>query len=234
MKICAISDTHTHHDQIKIPACDILIHAGDFCSHGIVEEADNFLDWFSNQRNAKHKIFIAGNHDHCMQTDKDRITIPGNVIYLCDTSITVEGLSIHGTPWTPYFYDWAFQGIDCDKGGLRTAREYVGGPHMNAVPTEKYPLLDSKYGLVPNGVDILVSHGPPFGILDRNGQGDNCGSHSLLRAIESRAPKYSIFGHIHEGAGMVSHKGNFCCNAASLDGNYELYDDPCTTFEVKK
>lgn len=62
MNILAISDTHNKHYQLKIPSCDLLIHAGDFTGNGDIFEIKDFLSWWHTQP-ARHKVFIAGNHE---------------------------------------------------------------------------------------------------------------------------------------------------------------------------
>ena len=150
--IVAISDTHNKHKAITkdLPAGDIIIHAGDCTNAGKPEELLNFLNWFSDLP-YKHKIFIAGNHDFCFeptlsafppiypdiaQEFKDK-----GVIYLMDQTAYVEGLTIYGSPWQPKYYDWAF---NVDRGAA----------------------IAKKWEMIPDYVDILITHGPPFGILD--------------------------------------------------------------------
>ncbi|MFA5992683.1 MAG: metallophosphoesterase [Candidatus Pacearchaeota archaeon] len=59
-----------------------------------------------------------------------------------------------------------------------------------------------------NQVDILLTHQPPYKILDRVGkgapkhwQGKHAGSRTILNYIKKRQPKYVICGHIHEADG---------------------------------
>ncbi len=61
-KIAVISDTHGQHMGLALPDADILVHCGDFSSHGTYFNAIKFVNWFGAQPH-KHKIFIAGNHD---------------------------------------------------------------------------------------------------------------------------------------------------------------------------
>lgn len=229
-KIVAISDTHMQHKGMNIPECDILIHAGDFCSSGTSGEYDKFIKWFSSQTTAKHKIFIAGNHDHWMQRAWE-LKVPSNVIYLRDSGIEIEGLKIYGTPWTNYFCGWAFNGLDHNPG---PKNNYPGGPGEKAMPNEDMPLLASKYGLIPNDLDILISHGPPYGILDENGIGQSCGSHSLLDKIIQCKPKHVIFGHIHPSRGWSEKtKENIqFWNVCSVDEDYKVRYKNITEFEV--
>ena len=68
MKIIAISDTHWKFNEIEVPECDLLIHAGDISGRGTRDEVEDFLEWYSNQP-ATNKILIAGNHDFLFEND---------------------------------------------------------------------------------------------------------------------------------------------------------------------
>jgi Icc-related predicted phosphoesterase len=127
--------------------------------------------------------------------------IPENVIYLQESSITVDGFKIYGTPITPYFFNWAFNrhpGEDIEK-------------HVNKIPTN---------------VDILISHGPPYGILDVNVNGQHCGCPSLLSKVEELKPKLLVFGHIHEGYGQIQNGKTTFVNASLLNEKYRYQNDP--------
>ena len=114
MKITFISDTHNKHKQITstLPGGDLLIHAGDLSSMGYQHEIVQFLKWFNGLDNYTHKVFIAGNHDFGFErvrsSKEEGIRIPHGVTYLMDESITIEGIKIYGSPWQPWFHDWAF------------------------------------------------------------------------------------------------------------------------------
>jgi predicted phosphodiesterase len=111
MKIAFISDTHTYHENIQIPDCDILIHCGDISIYGEIFEVKNFLQWFGNQK-ARHKIFICGNHEVVvgnmngyvkkMVEDHNKYYM-SNIVYLEETGVEVEGLKLWGSPYTPEF-----------------------------------------------------------------------------------------------------------------------------------
>ena len=144
MKIVAISDTHGLHTQVKVPDGDILIHTGDVSSQGKEFEIILFLNWFRDLPH-KHKVFIAGNHDFYFErtpvSDVNKI-IPDNVIYLNDSGVTVEGIRIWGSPIQPWFYDWAFN-------------------------RQRGAEIKKHWDLIPENTDILMTHGPAFGIHDR-------------------------------------------------------------------
>ncbi len=198
MRIVALSDTHGKHEQLKVPDGDLLIFAGDCSSRGEEWEIVAFLKWFAGQPH-QHKVMIAGNHDFIFEEDAPRSKelIPSNVIYLNDSGVNIEGFSIWGSPITPRFFDWAF---NRDRGEE----------------------IAKHWRLIPDGIDILITHGPPVGILDRTRQGDVTGCEDLMRHIERVRPKLHVFGHIHEGYGMVEKDGICFVNACILDERYQM------------
>lgn len=97
MKILHLSDTHGKHREITtMPPADVLVHSGDFTLAGGDMEALDFIEWLCDLP-YKHKIFIAGNHDDCM-LDATLEGLPDDVHYLCDSGITINGISFYGAP----------------------------------------------------------------------------------------------------------------------------------------
>jgi len=212
MKIVTISDTHGKHNDVTpdLPEGDIIIHAGDCTNHGKDYELLNFLDWFGGLP-YKHKIFIAGNHDFCFEPTLSAIPpiYPDiaqeykdkGIIYLMDQMVEVEGLKIYGSPWQPRFYDWAFN----VNRGEEIAKKWAG---------------------IPEGLDILVTHGPAFGILDSTIGGMRVGCEELYKKVFEVKPKYHICGHIHFGYGMRILDGVTFINASSLGEDYKYHHKP--------
>ena len=204
MKIVLISDTHTKHNQIKVPDGDMIIHAGDLSSRGRKNEIRAFFHWFKELPH-KYKILIAGNHDFAFETDRawcDKV-MPENIHYLNDCGVTIEGINIWGSPVTPAFYDWAFN-------------------RLRGLEISKY------WELIPEGTNILVTHGPPYGygdLLDprwlRPGEKENVGCEDLLYYIEKIKPKLHVFGHIHYNGGLIESNGDtLFVNASNLTERY--------------
>jgi len=206
MKVTAISDTHGKHKELKLNGGDLLIHSGDISSFGNKEEISCFLKWFSKQK-YKHKIFIAGNHDFTFENQFDDIIIPDNVIYLNDSGIEIEGLHIWGSPITPSFCNLAFN---------RNRGEEIDF-HWNKIPAD---------------TDILITHGPPYGILDETETCFNAGCKNLLKKIEAINLKHHIFGHIHEAYGVTKKGNTTFINAASVDLKYNIRNLPHYNFEI--
>jgi Icc-related predicted phosphoesterase len=220
-KITLISDTHCKHGLLTpdLPGGDLLIHAGDISSMGYEREIESFCWWFSQLNHYKHKIFIAGNHDWGFEDNVDKVK---NILskypeikYLQDDAYIVsEGdyqisLKIWGSPWQPRFYNWAF---NADRG--EDIKQY--------------------WDLIPNDIDILITHGPAYGFLDRvNGKGRSLGCEELTKALERINPYIHVCGHIHSGNGYEKYDNTHLFNAAVLDESY-MYNYRPKSFEWNK
>lgn len=208
-KIVFISDTHNKHKHLTskgmgniLGSGDILVHAGDCTSLGYKHEIEQFLEWFSNT-DFKYKIFIAGNHDFGFeqQTDIAQVYKDLGVIYLFDNEVTIDGIKFYGSPWQPEFHNWAFN--------LSRGEE-----------------LAEKWEQIPNDVDILITHGPAYGILDYAPIGGHVGCEELYRKIVEVKPKIHVCGHIHDGYGQKTMGGIEFLNAAVLNDRYEHAHKP--------
>lgn len=196
MKIVCISDTHGKHNQTEVPEGDLLIHAGDFSGRGKPKEIRRFNNWLGTLPH-RHKVVIAGNHDFLFENEPEKAeALITNAIYLNDSGVTIEGINIWGSPITPWFLDWAF-----NRARGREIRKY--------------------WDLIPANTDILVTHGPPKGILDKTAGGEEVGCEELAQVLTHLCPKYHIFGHIHEAHGTLEVNGTHYINASMLNLKYE-------------
>lgn len=205
MKIICLSDTHNRNEQINVPDGDVLIHSGDATIRGTRHEVEDFLKWFSSLPH-RHKIFVAGNHDWMYETDNRLarlLTAAFGIKYLEDSFTEIEGFKIYGSPWQPRFFDWAFN--------LNRGAE-----------------MAEKWKSIPFDTDILITHGPPFGILDETPRGDFAGCEELRKRVEEVRPKLHVFGHIHHGHGQTEKFGVKFVNASSCDERYEPTQPPIT------
>jgi Icc-related predicted phosphoesterase len=196
------------HEELVLPKGDILIHAGDFTGRGKPHEVEDFFGWLKRQaKEFKHIVFIAGNHDMSFEykstwTVNMLKSLPSNVHYLEDSSVTIDGIKFYGSPWQPEFFNWAFN--------LRRGRE-----------------LEEKWSMIPYDTDVLITHGPPMNILDYT-QKDmwNVGCLDLYNKVLNIKPKLHVFGHIHEGYGIKEHEGITFVNASSATLRYEMKNKP--------
>jgi Icc-related predicted phosphoesterase len=206
MRIVCISDTHGggygDGTRVKIPEGDVLVHAGDLTSKGTVPQIVSELDWIASL-DFKHRLVIAGNHDFLFENDNHlaRALIPKGVTYLQDSGVRIDGIEFWGSPWQPTFHGWAFnldRGID----------------------------IAEQWALIPKGTDVLITHGPPHGILDIVPDGEHVGCVDLLERIREIRPKLCVFGHIHASHGMIVKEGITFVNAATCDEEYLQTNPP--------
>lgn len=201
-RIVCLSDTHNCTKEISVPDGDILIHAGDATIQGTIDEIVFFNEWFSRLPHL-YKIFVAGNHDWLFETNPKlaESLIDSKIFYLRDSMIEIENLKIYGSPWQPRFFDWAFN--------LNRGAE-----------------MAEKWKLIPDHVDVLITHGPPNGILDETPRGDCAGCEELRKRVEEIRPRLHVFGHIHFGYGKLKKFGVEFANASVCDENYFPLNPP--------
>lgn len=206
-KIIAISDQHGILPEI--PDCDLLLIAGDTLpdsNHDLDFQAgwlDTEFRFWLKSLPARQIVFVAGNHDLVFEQAEFLIPKDLPAVYLQDSGFEWEGLKIWGTPWQPWFFDWAFN-----------LRE---------------PELKAKWDLIPDDIDILVVHGPPFGYGDGVPRRDgirHAGSPSLLERIKTITPKLVVFGHIHEGRGEWRMGETILANVTLVNERYETVYEP--------
>ncbi len=208
MKVWFISDTHNKHLELQVPDVDLVIHCGDESTHGNPcmnePESRRFFDWYA-ALDIPTKVFVPGNHSTAVEQGLIRPDEFPELRFLVHRAIECNGLKIFGSPYTPRFHDWAYM--------------------------KKRTQLDVVWQSVPDDVDILVTHGPPKGVLDMTRDFESkhliqVGCAALRRHVDERIrPKIHAFGHLHDEKG-VSNYGMFtrgatqfincsCCNLAS-------------------
>jgi len=222
MNMVAISDSHCQQLKLKIPKGDVIVHGGDALSYGTKEEFEDFISWYDGLE-FQHLLYTPGNHDWFVYNNTamaKKMCSDRGITLLVDEEITIDGVRIYMTPWTPEFCGWAYMREDHEAESL-DGEEGLG----------KY------FDLIPDGLDVLVSHGPPYGYLDAAPSAPHVGSKELLKAIMRAKPKLVLVGHIHEGAKQGDGEGNdyiyhedgkitHIANISVLDGRYRLGAKP--------
>lgn len=211
MKIWHISDTHGYHDLLEVPkGVDLVIFSGDCANvrdpYRNEHEVRKFLIWF-HQLPIKYKVMIAGNHDSSFEkkliTSSQCLNDYG-VFYLEDESVHIEDMKIYGSPWTPAFNDWAFN----------KARHKLGTYWEKSLPKD---------------IDILITHGPPKGVLDlsekRHGGLDICGDSGLMKTVSKMDIKFHMFGHIHNFKDHVNQGTRKLPNLSTIFSNGSVVKD---------
>lgn len=217
MKIAAVSDLHENLPEI--PECDLLLVAGDI-TYGLYNDLvaqhrfiyTKFKDWVDSVP-AKQVVVIAGNHDQNVEKWgwPALPEWPLNFHYLQDEGIEIDGIKIWGTPWQPYFYNWAFNSSENNPEGF----------------------LKEKFDLIPDDTDIVICHGPPHGYGDRVGdqrdlRAERVGSRALTDALRRVNPRLMVCGHIHAGTGdyQLHGKQTRIINAAIVNERYHVKRGP--------
>lgn len=194
MRLVCMSDTHGRHERLSVPEGDVLIHAGDLTGRGKAHEVEAAVEWLLDHPHP-HKVLIAGNHDWLFQREPALArTLVQSLHYLEDSGCEIEGVKFWGSPWQPWFYNWAFN--------LRTPEE-----------------LQAKWDLIPADTQVLVTHSPPFGILDQVDE-HLVGCERLLETVLRIRPRVHVFGHIHECHGRFHKDGVLFVNASICDVAY--------------
>jgi predicted phosphohydrolase len=200
-RIVTISDTHNRHHQLTIPDGDILIHAGDLTDMGELSDVRDFNEWLGTLPHP-HKLVIAGNHDFCFENEpQEAEPLLTNCTYLFDKAITLRGITFYGSPWQPWFYNWAFN-------------------------LQRGPEIRARWELIPDNVDVLITHGPPGGYLDQTYLGERVGCEDLMAAVRRVRPSLHIFGHIHEAYGRMTNGHTEYINASTCSIHYEPVNPP--------
>ena len=209
MKIIAISDAH-YNINFSVPKADLMLIAGDMepAFHNPYLSINLQSNWLNGEfrywlveQPVKEIIFVAGNHSHIFEVSKrDVPKMNKNFHYLEDSFIEIFGLKIYGTPHQLNFNNWAF----------------------NLSEEE----LSRKWELIPDDVDILLCHSPPYGIMDKTSDNINIGSKSLLKRIEKIKPKYIVYGHNHAEYGIIEKNGIKYINCFLLNEDYKMVRKP--------
>ena len=237
VRFAAISDTHNKVAQfgagahvnlshLKLPdSVDCLVHAGDFTGTGTNAQTEAFGDFLCEF--AKPSFVIAGNHDVTFdepyyedrgrqrfhgrnaQEGDPRKLLPESCTYLEDSATVHEGIRLYGSPWQPEFCDWAF---NLQRGAQ----------------------IREKWAMIPDEVEVLMTHGPPHGRLGGIcSNGFDAGCEELRTRIEQVKPLIHICGHIHEDYGVFLHKGVIIVNASSVNLSY-MATNPPIVFDIQK
>ncbi|MGV3524437.1 MAG: metallophosphatase domain-containing protein [Candidatus Sericytochromatia bacterium] len=196
MRLVCLSDTHGRHRELTVPPGDVLIHAGDLTRRGRAHEIADFNDWLATLPHSQ-KMVIAGNHDFLFESEPQAArALLTAATYLEDSGVSYGGMSFWGSPVSPRFFNWAF---NRDRG---TA-------------------LRHHWELIPADTDVLITHTPAQGWLDRTWTGQRVGCADLRQTLEAHVhPLLMICGHIHEAAGYIQHENRLILNACSLDRHY--------------
>lgn len=199
-KLAICSDSHGFHRQAIIPDCDILIHCGDFttCLRGQdpIRSLIDFNSWLG-ELHCSQIYVLPGNHDELVERDLNHAkSLLTNAIVLCDTEFEIADMRAYSTPWMKPFMNWAYMTKD--------------------------PIRKKQFDLIPSDTEILITHTPPFSVLDF-GYGDPLLSKRIQRLHKL---KYHFFGHVHSEYNTSVMNDIMFVNASLCDEDYCLVNKP--------
>ena len=200
MRIVLIADTHGLHRQLGVPGGHMLIHAGDFSFNSMLPSIiSDFNVWLGSLPH-RHKVVVPGDHEFILEEPRNRDAIT-SAILLVDSGVEVEGIKIWGSPVTPLY----------------------GGAFGKSRPEDR----KKHWAQIPDGLDILITHGPPFAILDHSRSSERReGCPYLLEAVFRAFPRIHVFGHIHHGYGLLRTSDTVFVNASLMGEDGSLSRKP--------
>lgn len=204
ISITVIGDTHLRHSELDLGSGDLLIHCGDMFDLSNREPCQLAIldDWFGQQP-FDQILCVGGNHDHVLEGALSRDSQPfRNACCLHDRAFVYRGLDIYGSPWIPGLPAHAF------------SKNEIG--------------LQNAWADIPADIDILITHTPPFGILDKSGQGHRYGCPLLAKELSRISPRLHCFGHVHASAGTVKVGKTLHVNGARAHSRARSLSPPTT------
>jgi len=212
MRLVLTSDCHGHLLKARLPDGDVLIIAGDvFANRSGDPDVDaafqlnalRELDDYCGSLDFKRVLLIAGNHDWVFERYKGAHSVLKNIEYLEDSGTEFDGVRFWGSPHQPWFFDWAF---NWERDGKELAHYW---------------------SLIPDNTDVLITHGPPYGILDLPfGKGEPAGCKLLLKRVQAIEPRVHVFGHIHGSYGQKKIGSTLFVNACLCNELYHPVNEP--------
>ena len=202
LRIVFISDTHGKHTELGNLHGDVLVHSGDFCD-GYMNDGRSLAEideWFSEQH-FELILCVGGNHDFLAESYHNTgQPVFQNAIYLVDAKHEFKGVNFYGAPWLPDLDGWANFLPDHDR--------------------------KRKWDLIPKSTDVLITHTPPLGVLDKPRSGRSIGCSLLRAAVDHLRPKIHCFGHVHASPGCVVDSGTEFINATVINSDFDVTHTP--------
>lgn len=209
-KLVGFSDTHGQVvTKDKLPDGDVLCFAGDYSYirknapyETRMKELEDTYEWFYNlSKYYDQIIFVPGNHDFIFETNtREAIACMeqvDNLKVLIDDSMLFDGITFFGSPWTPWFHDWAFN-------------------------AERGPKCKEHWDKIPFDTNVIITHGPSYMRRDECEYGERyVGCEELNRRMRMLSElKVHFFGHIHESYGIMFDEGVIHANVSMMNLQY--------------
>ncbi len=203
MRLVIVSDTHSRHENLAPLSGEVLIHCGDFCN-GFSGDEDDLVcldDWFARQP-FDLILCTGGNHDFVAQgRHAAGRNVFQNAVYLQDSPFVFRSVHFYGAPWVPQLQGWAYYLSDSE--------------------------LKVKWKLIPDNTDVLITHTPPWRILDSpTNPRIHAGCSHLLARVDELKPTIHCFGHNHASHGRRNTTSTAFLNASVVNSQYEVVNQP--------
>lgn len=234
MRVCAISDLHCQPGDVPdpgaLPRCDLLVVAGDLTMRGTVPDVEAWVAWAqgaAEQTGCRTLLWIRGNHDHWIGQPAALRGLPECAWEIPEQrAIRVEGRGRDRPLWV-----WGSSASCWIPEPLYAAPERLRSWHGWAWRHERSEI----WAGIPAGLDLLITHSPPAGVLDRVEEGHSAGDPELSRALcaPGHPPRAHVFGHIHEAGGQGDAPwGTHSINAAARDRRYRIVRPEGVSFDL--
>lgn len=208
VRIAHMSDTFNHlkpsGKKEFMPFGEILVHSGNFTCKGTEEEFQQFDSWLASMKDYYHYRIVCLGHKDVGRfgTDWDtyKSLLPSATHVLCNEEANILGIRFYGCPW-----HWGYK------------FNYVIKPSVSSA-------INTRYNDIPENIDILITHGPAYGRLDRTFDGEHVGSRELMDALRKAKPLVHLHGHLSEGRGIFPHFGHLplTLNSAMCDKSRKI------------
>ena len=209
-RMLIISDTHgmvLAPEDKPLQKVDLAVHCGDLTEGSSLEEFRTALELLKNV-DAPLKLVIAGNHDFTMDIAAFERKIADATPPL-DPELVVRDYGRHGEARQLFeeareegivFLDEGTHHLSLRNGALLTVYASAWTPALGAWGFQYHPNQGHTFD-IDQGVDVVITHGPPKGVMDYTYGRERAGCPDLFAAIARARPKVHCFGHIHEGWG---------------------------------
>jgi predicted phosphohydrolase len=197
-----LGDTHELHREVEVPDGDILLFTGDLTMFSKRRQAVTDFNTWLGELPHRYKVCTVGNHEFLAESEPHFHALLSNARVLINESIEIDGLRIFGSPATVH-YGGAF--------GMSSASDRA-----------------RLWSRIPRNTNILLVHGPPWGILDcAPGSDEHVGDPELRGAIKNLPDlRLVAFGHAHGAYGQLEVDGILHVNAALMGPLGELENKP--------
>ncbi|TFK32536.1 Metallo-dependent phosphatase-like protein [Crucibulum laeve] len=195
-RFVCISDTHSRTSYF-VPPGDILLHAGDLSSWGYPDQMEKTLSWLASLPHSV-KIIVAGNHNLCLDSTIGEDTMEEDISILEATRTRMRSQSIQDTGIYYLEHESMVVTTTSDRSwkvyGSPAAPQYARGAFQYSTPEEAKEI----YRRIPNDTEILLTHTPPYRILDKTRKGVHAGCRSLAEQLQMlESCKLNVFGQVH-------------------------------------